>query len=249
MSVEIELKSVSKIYNQGLKSEVNALKEVSLEIRKGVFFCIMGSSGSGKSTLLNLIGGIDCATYGEVFVCGKNMSTMKDKELSDYRGRYIGYIAQNFCVIENQTVYENIVIPLIFQGVPHKEVKKRVAQALDEVGLPGYERRPVRELSGGQKQRVAIARAIAQKPQIILADEPTGALDSENAKKIMELLIELNKQGVTILFVTHDREIASYAQEGICLKDGEIDSPLFDAFFRFFQNYSEKITKSLFEML
>jgi putative ABC transport system ATP-binding protein len=221
----ITLNKVGKTYRAGDES-VDALKDVSLEIEKGEFVVIVGPSGSGKSTLLHLIGGLDTPSRGKVVVDGIDLSDMNDRKLSRYRNREIGFIFQEFHLHKGYDLVENVEIPLVFSaGKIRREttMKKKSEEILSSVGLKGRFRHHPSEISGGQKQRVAIARALINNPKIILADEPTGNLDSQTGKKIIALLKRLHKEkDVTMLVVTHDREIARHAERTIEIKDGRI---------------------------
>ncbi|MBR1693152.1 MAG: ABC transporter ATP-binding protein [Lachnospiraceae bacterium] len=222
MSALIEIEDICKIYNPG-ENEVRALDGVSLHIERGEFVAIIGQSGSGKSTLMNMLGCLDTPTSGTYVLNGCDVSRMSDDELSDIRNQEIGFIFQGFNLIAALTAVENVELPLIYRGVGKKERKELSVNALEKVGL-GHrlEHRPA-EMSGGQQQRVAIARAIAQAPPVILADEPTGNLDSASSKEILEILKELHKDGRTVILITHDNEIAAQAHRVIKIKDGKIE--------------------------
>jgi putative ABC transport system ATP-binding protein len=221
MSV-VKLQSVSRSFPVGNKPIV-ALDKLDLTLEKGEFVVLRGASGSGKSTLLNLIGAMDDPDDGEVFIHGKSLSTLSDKQKSQLRSHYIGFIFQSFNLIPVLTALENVQYPLSLQKVPDKEAKARAAKALEQVGLVDFIDRRPNQLSGGQMQRVAIARAIVTKPDIILADEPTANLDSKTAAQIMDLLGELNTQtGVTFLFATHHDFVLSRASRVLELQDGHI---------------------------
>ena len=222
MSALVEIQDISKIYNPG-ENEVRALDHISLTIQKGEFVAIIGQSGSGKSTLMNMIGCLDVPTEGTYILNGQNVSKLSDNELSDIRNQEIGFIFQGFNLIANLTAQENVELPLIYRGVPKKERHELSVAALKKVGLAHRMDHRPSEMSGGQQQRVAIARAIAQAPPVILADEPTGNLDSRNSHEIMELLKESNKQyNQTLIMITHDENIALQADRIIAIEDGRI---------------------------
>ncbi|MBR6223107.1 MAG: ABC transporter ATP-binding protein [Lachnospiraceae bacterium] len=217
----IRFENVSKIYQVGDET-VKALDDVSLSIEKGEFVSIIGPSGSGKSTLMNIIGCLDVADMGQYFLDGAPIENYSEKELAHIRNKKIGFIFQSFNLIGTMDAAENVELPMIYQRVPAKERKRRVEEALKMVGL--YERRHHKpnQLSGGQQQRVAIARAMAGEPSILLADEPTGNLDSNTGKQIMALFRELHEQGHTIVLITHDPEVAAQADRSIAIHDGKI---------------------------
>lgn len=217
----IEIKNVYKIYNC-TDSEVHALDGVDFSVREGEFVSIIGKSGSGKSTLMNLLGCLDVATRGEIILEGKNTNELTEKELSHIRNKKIGFVFQGFNLIPTLTALENVELPLIYGRVPKAKRRKLSFDALESVGLSGRITHKPSEMSGGQQQRVAIARAIAAKPPIILADEPTGNLDSQSGKEIMDILIELNKSGKTVVLITHDDKIANLAHRKICISDGRV---------------------------
>jgi len=201
---------------------LDALKEVSIRIEPGEFISIMGPSGSGKSTLLNIIGCLDTPTDGSYFFEEKNVAGLSLDQLSTIRNRKIGFVFQNFNLLPYATTYENIELPMLFNGRTGKKRRQRVLELLEMVGLVDWQHHRPSELSGGQQQRVAIARALANDPSLILADEPTGNLDSKTGEEIMGLFVELQKQGRTILMVTHDNNIAAYSQRTIRLLDGRV---------------------------
>lgn len=221
----IELKSACKTYIMG-EVEVRAVECVSLKIYPKEFIAIMGPSGSGKSTMMHLIGALDLPTNGEIVVDGEKLSNLSENALAKIRGRTIGFVFQDFNLIPTLTAFENVRLPILFQDDEvSKEVEdKRCIDLLASVGLKDRVYHKPTELSGGQQQRVAIARSLANNPNIILADEPTGALDSKSSKEIMELLKKLNKQGKTIIIITHDKNVANIANRIIKLKDGKIIS-------------------------
>ena len=223
MSALVEINNICKIYNPG-ENEVRALDHVSVSIDEGEFVAIIGQSGSGKSTLMNMLGCLDVPTSGEYRLHGQNVSELTDNELSDIRNREIGIIFQGFNLIANLTALENVELPLIYRGVPRGERVRLARTALEKVGLGKRMEHKPAEMSGGQQQRVAIARAIAQAPPIILADEPTGNLDSRSTEEIMAILQELYEEGRTVILITHNNEIADRAKRIIQIKDGKIES-------------------------
>ena len=218
----VELRDVYKIYGEGLESEVRALDGVSLSIRKGEFVAVGGQSGSGKSTMMNVLGCLDIPTRGTYLLDGTDVRELTDKELSHIRNKQIGFIFQQYNLIQSLTVLENVELPLIYQGVNADDRRDLALEALGRVGLANrVKHRPV-EMSGGQQQRVAIARAIATKPPIIMADEPTGAPDSHTGQEVLRFLQELNKEGSTVILITHDNGIAATARRVVRLADGRI---------------------------
>ena len=217
-----ELRDIRKLYGKG-KRAVHALRGIDLKIYKGEFLAIMGASGSGKSTCLNIIGCLDTPTSGTYMLGGVEVNRLSKRGLALLRRYYIGFVFQSYNLLERSTALENVELPLIYQGIPFKERRKRAISALEEVGLKGNENHLPSELSGGQQQRVAIARAIVKRPILLIADEPTGNLDSEMSHEIMRLFSDLNKRdGITIVLVTHERDMAEYAERRIILKDGMI---------------------------
>lgn len=223
MSELITLSNICKIYNPG-ENEVRALDDVSLIVDENEFVAIIGQSGSGKSTLMNMLGCLDVPTSGTYMLHGQDVSNMTDDELSDVRNKEIGFIFQGFNLIQNLTALENVELPLIYRNVGRKERIALSLEALRKVGLEKRLTHKPSEMSGGQQQRVAIARAIAQAPPVILADEPTGNLDSASTKEIMGILRELHEEGRTVILITHDNEIAAQAERIIKIKDGKIFS-------------------------
>ena len=219
----IQLKSIVKNYKVGTQV-VRALRSVSLDIYKGEYVAIMGASGSGKSTLMNVIGCLDTPTSGEYTLNNKAVSSMSDDSLAEIRNSDIGFIFQTFNLLPRNTALENVMLPLVYSGTKKQARHQRAVQTLTEVGLEDrMEHRP-NELSGGQRQRVAIARALVNNPTILLADEPTGNLDSKISEEIMKLFAEIHKKGNTLIMVTHEEDIAKHAHRIIRLKDGEIAS-------------------------
>lgn len=219
----IKVKDLCKIYNPG-ENEVRALDHVNLEIQKGEFVAIIGQSGSGKSTFMNMLGCLDVPTSGEYYLNGTDVSTMKDNELSVVRNREIGFIFQGFNLIANLTAIENVELPLIYRGIDRKTRRNLAIESLKMVGLEKRLHHKPNEMSGGQQQRVAIARAIAAKPPVILADEPTGNLDSSSSREILGILKDMHKTGKTIILITHDNGIADQAKRVVRIMDGKIES-------------------------
>lgn len=217
----IELREISKEY-QNDEMITSALINISLIIGKGEFVAIMGASGSGKTTLLNIIGCMDIPTGGTYLLDGEDLGGAKEKRLSSLRGKKISFVFQNFALIGDDTVFENVEIPLIKQPLSKSERKKKVVSALRLLGISDLAKKKAMNISGGQKQRVAIARAIVCDAEIILADEPTGALDSKTGNEIMQIFSDLNNMGKTIILITHDRNVASYAKRLITIQDGRI---------------------------
>ena len=218
----IDIKNLYKIYNEGHESEVRALDGVSLQIDRGEFVAIIGQSGSGKSTLMNILGCLDIPTYGDYHLDGTDVTELTDRQLAHIRNKQIGFIFQGFNLIPALNAWENVELPLIYQGIPFYKRGDLVEEALERVGLADRARHRPTEMSGGQQQRVAIARAIATKPPIIMADEPTGALDSHTGQEVLRFLQELNKEGTTVILITHDNGIAASARRCVRLQDGKI---------------------------
>lgn len=219
----IELKNLYKIYNPG-ENEVHALDGVNLAVDDGEFVAIVGQSGSGKSTMMNMIGFLDVPTSGEYLLKGENVEKLTDDELSDIRNREIGFIFQGFNLINSLTAKENVELPLIYRGVGKEERSALAEEALTRVGMGHRMSHLPSQLSGGQQQRVAIARALAAKPPIILADEPTGNLDSASGREVMKMLYELHEMGRTVILITHDDGIAAEAKRIVRFQDGKIIS-------------------------
>ena len=217
----IELKSVSKVYKSKGVDDVVALDELTLDIRRGEFAAVCGVSGSGKSTLLHIMGCLDKPTSGKVIVSGTDVSGLNDSELSKIRSERIGIVLQDFALIPYRTAYDNVVVPLYFSR-NRKNIRKRIMESLEKTGVADLAKREIRKMSGGQKQRVAIARALVNYPDIILADEPTGQLDSKTKKEIADLFKAINSEGVTIVVVTHDDELAKAADRIVRISDGRI---------------------------
>lgn len=217
----VEVKDLYKIYNPG-ENEVRALDGINLTVEKGEFLAIVGQSGSGKSTFMNMIGLLDIPTSGTYLLDGIDVSSMTDDELSEIRNKQIGFIFQGFNLISNLSAIENVELPLVYRGMKKEERHKLAVEALERVGLSHRLNHLPKQMSGGQQQRVAIARAVAARPPIILADEPTGNLDSHSGVEVMKILHELHREGRTIILITHDNEIAKEAQRVIRVQDGQI---------------------------
>ena len=222
MAKLIELRNVYKIYSEGLESEVRALDGVSLEIERGEFVAIVGQSGSGKSTMMNVLGCLDIPTRGDYFLNGTDVRELTDKELSRIRNKEIGFIFQQYNLIQDLTVLENVELPLVYQGVSADDRREMALAALERVGLAERVKHRPTQMSGGQQQRVAIARAIAANPSIVMADEPTGALDSRTGLEVLAFLQKLNREGTTVILITHDNGIAATARRCVRLTDGRI---------------------------
>ena len=218
----IELRNIKKMYQMG-EAAVHALDGVSVKIEDGEFVAVIGPSGSGKSTLMNVIGCLDLADEGEYWLNGQLIDDYTQKELGVIRNKEIGFIFQQFNLLAKLTAYENVELPLIYQGLGMAERKRRVTESLEKVGLIDRMKHKPNELSGGQQQRVAIARALSTHPTLILADEPTGNLDSQSGKEIMNILIELHEEGRGIVLITHDNDIANKAGRRLHMLDGKID--------------------------
>ncbi len=220
----IDIRNLYKIYNEGKESEVRALDGVSLQIDKGEFVAIVGQSGSGKSTMMNVLGCLDIPTYGEYYLDGNDINSLNDKQLARIRNREIGFIFQGYNLIQELDALENVTLPLIYRGVSVFDREDMAMEALAKVGMDDRAHHRPSEMSGGQQQRVAIARAIATSPPIIMADEPTGALDSRTGRHVIEILRDLYRGGTTILLITHDDGIAATAKRVVRLSDGRIIS-------------------------
>lgn len=225
MSECIKLIKVKKIYNKGRQNELEAIHEITIEIEKNEFVAVVGTSGAGKSTLLHILAFIDEADDGQYILDKKDVTELTDKQKAQIRSSKIGLVMQDYALVEDFSSLENVLMPLDFDRSIRRNLKTKkelALKALKQVDMDSYAKQKCSTLSGGQKQRVAIARAIVNKPEIIIADEPTGALDSENAMHIMEIFKALNREGKTIIFVTHDQNIAEYADRIIEIKDGKI---------------------------
>lgn len=215
-------KGVRKVYGINKENQVVALKNIDLTINTGDYICVMGPSGAGKSTLLNVLSTIDLPTGGKVFINNTNIMTMTENQMCDFRYKNLGFIFQDFNLIDSLTVHENIAVPLTMAGIKKDEIYTRVAQIAKKINIEEILNKYPTECSGGQRQRIAIARALVTNPTLIIADEPTGNLDTQNSHDIMVILNQLNKEGVTILMVTHDSLIASYSKKLLYISDGEI---------------------------
>ena len=220
----IDIRDLYKIYNEGKESEVRALDGVTLQIDKGEFVAIVGQSGSGKSTLMNVLGCLDIPTYGEYYLEGTDVTGLSDKQLAHIRNKEIGFIFQGYNLIQELDALENVTLPLIYQGLPIWDREDRAMEALERVGMADRAHHRPSEMSGGQQQRVAIARAIATHPPIILADEPTGALDSKTGIHVLDILRRLYKEGTTVILITHDNGIAATVPRVVRISDGQIVS-------------------------
>lgn len=219
----IEMKKIIKAYNIGLESEIEILHGIDLKIYEGEFVAIVGESGSGKSTLMNIIGVLDKQTKGEYYLDGIDIKNANEAEMNVIRNKKIGFVFQNFNLIGRTSALRNVELPMLYAGVPAEERTKRAKELLSKVGMASRANHMPNELSGGQKQRVAIARSLVNNPSIILADEPTGALDSETSAMVMDIFNDLNKnQGKTIILITHSKEIAEQCPRIVTIKDGEI---------------------------
>ena len=222
MGALIHIENMKKIYNPG-ENVVRALDGIDLDIEKGDLVAIVGHSGSGKSTLMNMLGCLDTPTSGKYVLDGQDVASMTDNQLADVRNKEIGFIFQGFNLISNLDAVGNVELPLVYRGVSKNERKQLAMEALKSVGLEDRMKHKPNEMSGGQQQRVAVARAVAAKPPIILADEPTGNLDTKSTEEIMEILKELHRSGRTVIIITHDEEIASQAHRVIRILDGRIE--------------------------
>ena len=220
----INIKDIYKIYNEGEEREVRALDGISLQIDRGEFVAVVGQSGSGKSTLMNVLGLLDIPTYGEYHLDGNDVTTLSDKEQAHTRNKEIGFIFQGYNLIPALSAYENVELPMFYQGIKASTRRELILDAMERVALWDRRDHKPTEMSGGQQQRVAIARAIATRPPIILADEPTGALDSKTGRHVLEILQRLYKEGTTVILITHDNGIAATAPRVVRISDGKIIS-------------------------
>lgn len=221
MTELIQLNAITRTYASG-SARVDALRDVDLRIERGDYLAIMGPSGSGKSTLMNVIGCLEQPSAGSFFLEGRDISDFSDRELSRVRNQFVGFIFQTFNLLPRATALNNVETPLIYAGVRRKERRRRATEALERVGLADRMQHRPNELSGGQRQRVAIARALVNEPSVVLADEPTGNLDSVTGEEILAILDQLNEEGNTILVVTHEEHVAAHAQKRIMMRDGRI---------------------------
>jgi putative ABC transport system ATP-binding protein len=219
----IRIENLHKSYPIG-KDKLHVLKGINLHIKEGEFVAIMGSSGSGKSTLLNIVGLLDSHDEGDYFLNGLKIENLNEKKAANLRNKFLGFVFQSFNLISYKTALENVALPLYYSGLGRKERTERALLYLEKVGLKDWAHHLPNELSGGQKQRVAIARALVTKPKVVLADEPTGALDSTTTDSVMELLKEINDEGMTVFVITHEEEVAEQTKRIVRLKDGQITS-------------------------
>ncbi|MBE7014943.1 MAG: ABC transporter ATP-binding protein [Ruminococcaceae bacterium] len=219
----IKLENIYKIYQSG-EDEIHALDGINLHIEKGELTAIVGQSGSGKSTAMNIIGCLDVPTSGQYYLLGKDVSHLSEDELADIRNKTLGFIFQQYNLIPKLNLLENVELPLVYRGVPKEKREKMARESLERVGLSGREKYYPSQLSGGQQQRVSIARALAGEPSVILADEPTGALDSKTGREVLEFLKKLHSEGNTVVIITHDNSIAEQCKRIVRIQDGKIIS-------------------------
>ena len=222
-NIVVEVDNLTKTYFMPGGMSQQVLKGVAFKIKEGDFVAIMGHSGSGKSTLMNTLGCLDRPTSGKYILAGKEVSKLSDAELAEVRGRTLGFVFQNFNLLMKRTIADNVSLPLLYQGISKKECYERAKALIEKVGLKGNEDRIPSQLSGGMQQRVAIARALVNNPKIILADEPTGNLDSQTSDEIMEMFQKLNQEGITIILVTHEPDVAMYAKRLVRIADGVVE--------------------------
>lgn len=219
----LEVNGIKKIYSQRLGgNKVVALKNINFTVDEGEYIAIMGESGSGKTTLLNLLAGLDKATEGDVIIEGKNLNSIKDKEISVYRRENLGFVFQEFNLLDTFTLEDNIVLPLVLSGMSYEEMNRRLKPIVENLGIADLMKKYPYEVSGGQKQRAAVARAIITQPKLVLADEPTGALDSRATDELLDVFRKINETGQTILMVTHSVKAASFAKRVLFIKDGQV---------------------------
>jgi len=216
-----ELINISKIYGEGA-TQVRAVNELNLKVFKGDYLAVMGTSGSGKSTAMNILGCLDRPSSGSYWLLGQEVNKLSDDDLATLRNRHLGFVFQQFHLLSNMSALENVELPMIYANVPVAERKERAAAALQRVGLGERLRNKPNQLSGGQQQRVAIARAIINRPALLLADEPTGALDSDTTREVLAIFDQLNQEGMTVLLVTHEQDVAQRAQRVLLFRDGHI---------------------------
>ena len=221
--IVVDVRDLTKTYFMPGGMSQQVLKGVSFQIKEGDFVAIMGHSGSGKSTLMNTLGCLDRPTSGKYFLAGKEVSKLTDNELASVRGQTLGFVFQNFNLLMKRTIADNVSLPLLYHGISKKECYERAKNLIEKVGLKGNEDRIPSQLSGGMQQRVAIARALVNNPKIILADEPTGNLDSQTSDEIMEMFQNLNKEGITVILVTHEPDVAMYAKRLVRIADGVVE--------------------------
>ena len=222
-NIVVDVDNLTKTYFMPGGMSQQVLKGVSCQVKEGDFVAIMGHSGSGKSTLMNTLGCLDRPTSGKYILAGREVSKLSDAQLAEVRGRTLGFVFQNFNLLMKRTITDNVSLPLLYQGISKKECYDRAKALIEKVGLKGNEYRIPSQLSGGMQQRVAIARALVNNPTIILADEPTGNLDSQTSDEIMEMFQELNREGITIILVTHEPDVAMYAKRLVRIADGVVE--------------------------
>lgn len=242
----LQVNNLKKVYTTRFGgNQVQALANVSFSVEQGEYVAIMGESGSGKTTLLNILAALDQPTSGEVLLNGKNMVTIKEKEISAFRRKNLGFVFQDFNLLDTFTLQDNIFLPLVLSGMEYQEMQQRLQPVAKQLGITDLLQKFPYEVSGGQKQRAAVARALVTEPQLILADEPTGALDSRSADQLLELFHEINVQGQTLLMVTHSAKAASHAKRVLFIKDGEVFHQLYKANMtndQFFQSIADTLT-------